>query len=137
MSTPLWGRIWVGKQQGICGVPLYLLLNFAVSLQMQKVSACLLQSLSAILLPNCPHHRKRFPDSQQGALPPSGLSSPKCPEASLEAGVGRGAETGRAEGSGPRWPSQDEVESVSWSGQLELTLKRACRETTEALLVFP
>ena len=49
----------MGKQQGICGNPLYLLLNFAVNLQMQKsVSACLLQSLSAILLPNCPHHRK-------------------------------------------------------------------------------
>lgn len=36
INTPLWGRIWVGKQQGICGNSLYLLLNFAVNLQLQK-----------------------------------------------------------------------------------------------------
>jgi len=42
----------------------------------------------------------KVPDSQQGTLPPSGLSGPKCPEASLEAGVGRRAEPGSAEGSG-------------------------------------
>lgn len=128
----------MGKQQGICGNPLYLLLNFAVNLQMQKsVSACLLQSLSAILLPNCPHHRKgsltvsRVPSLPLGCR---ALSAQKPPWRQEWAEGQRQAELRVLEPAVAQ-SRRGRIRELVWPTGAHA--ERACRETTRLCWFFP
>lgn len=128
----------MGKQQGICGNPLYLLLNFAVNLQMQKsVSACLLQRLSAILLPNCPHHRKgsltvsRVPSLPLGCR---ALSAQKPPWRQEWAEGQRQAELRVLEPAVAQ-SRRGRIRELVWPTGAHA--ERACRETTRLCWFFP